>query len=128
MRVRRSLEFSVVNERCLKISCKCDRKNKRLLSYRFFRMPMAMSKLSSVIVMECSSLSASPVREDFKCCSFWLFVSHVLSITDPLNKSKNDFHSMYPPEKTGIFSFGKLTFTSIDRAVPVETPVGVLNL
>ena len=116
MRVRRTLEFSVVNERCLKISCKSDSKIKRLLSYRFSRMSMAMSKLSSVIVMECSSWSASPVRENFKCCSFWLFVSLVLSITALLNKSKNNFHSRYPTEKTGKISFGKFTFTSIDQA------------
>ena len=43
-------------------------------------MTMAMSKLSSVIVMECSSLSVSPVREDFKC-----FSKNALEI-------KNDFY------------------------------------
>ena len=90
-------------------------------------MTMAMSKLSSVIVMECSSLSVSPVREDFKCFSFWLFVSHVLSTTAPLNTSKNDFHSMYPLEKTGKIGFSKLTFTSVGRLLLVENRVGVLS-
>ena len=60
---------------------------------------MAISKLSSVFIMNCSNLPVSPVREDFECCSLWFFFSLVLSITAPLNKSKNDFHSMYPPEK-----------------------------
>ena len=70
MRVRRSLEISVVNERSLKISRKCDCKIKCLLLYQFSRMSRPMSKLSSVIVMEGTSLSASPVRDDFKYCSF----------------------------------------------------------
>ena len=89
---------------------------------------MAMSKLPIVIVMECSSLSASSVRVDFKCCRFWLFVSLVLSITAPLNKSNTDFLSKYPTEKTGKLNFGKLTFTSVVRLSLVKTRVGLWSL
>ena len=59
---------------------------------------------------------------------FWLFVSLVLLVTAPLNKSKKDFHCTYPPEKTGKFSFGKLTFTSVDQVSLVEARVVVLSL
>ena len=90
-----------------------------------------MSKLSVVIVMECSILSASPVNAVFRCWSYWFCVSLKLSITARLNKSYNDFLSIYPTEKTGsklAFSFGKLTFLSVDWASLVETCVSLLSL